>query len=148
MLFFPPKTLIMQSKMEKRLSWFSFSCKSVSLTWISKPYMPYLTLWDKISQNLADLEANSCKILQISEFSDQFTTRYKEINIYHTLLCLSQASYIKIKAFGCFGGSPKWFLWKSHRILSISLKNLPDLTDFNPQLMARMQNWHYETSGL
>ena len=31
------------------------------------PYMPYLTLWDKISQNLARLEANSHKILQISQ---------------------------------------------------------------------------------
>ena len=30
-------------------------------------YMPYLTLWDKISQNLAHLEVNSYKILQISQ---------------------------------------------------------------------------------
>ena len=29
--------------------------------------MPYLTLWDKISQNLAYLEANSLKIIQISQ---------------------------------------------------------------------------------
>ena len=29
--------------------------------------MPYLTLWDKISQNLAHLEANSRKIFQISQ---------------------------------------------------------------------------------
>ena len=29
--------------------------------------MPYLTLWDKISQNLAHLEANSHKIFQISK---------------------------------------------------------------------------------
>ena len=30
-------------------------------------YMPYLTLWDKISQNLAHLEATSHKIFQISQ---------------------------------------------------------------------------------
>ena len=29
--------------------------------------MPYLTLWDKISQNLAYLEANSHKIFQVSQ---------------------------------------------------------------------------------
>ena len=28
----------------------------------STAYMPYLTLWDKISQNLAHLDANSHKI--------------------------------------------------------------------------------------
>ena len=28
--------------------------------------MPYLTLWDKISQNLVHLQANSHKIFQIS----------------------------------------------------------------------------------
>ena len=30
-------------------------------------YMPYLTLWDEISQKLAHLEANSHKIFQISQ---------------------------------------------------------------------------------
>ena len=29
--------------------------------------MPYLTLWDEISENLAHLEANSHKIFQISQ---------------------------------------------------------------------------------
>ena len=31
------------------------------------PSMPYLTLWDEISQNLAHLEANSHKIFLISQ---------------------------------------------------------------------------------
>ena len=41
-------------------------------------YMPYLTLRDKISQNLAHLEANSHKIFQILQnaFSDHFTTHF------------------------------------------------------------------------
>ena len=30
-------------------------------------YMPYLTLWDKISQNLTHLECNSHKKIQISQ---------------------------------------------------------------------------------
>ena len=28
---------------------------------LDRPYMPYLTLWDKISQNLAHMEGNSHK---------------------------------------------------------------------------------------
>ena len=31
------------------------------------PYMPYLTVWDKISQNLTHLEASSHKIFHISQ---------------------------------------------------------------------------------
>ena len=57
--------------------------------------LPYLALWDKISQNLAYLEASSHKILQISEnFQSILNTFYEEININHTLLSLLQASYI------------------------------------------------------
>ena len=48
-------------------------------------YMPYFTLWDKISQNLAHLEANSHKIF-ISHriFRPFYNTFYEEIH--HTLL--------------------------------------------------------------
>ena len=58
-------------------------------------YMPHLTLWDKISQNLAHLEANSHKITKSHGiFRPSYNTFYEEININHTLLCLPQASYI------------------------------------------------------
>ena len=58
-------------------------------------YMQYLTLWDKISQNLAHLEANSNKIIKSNRFfRPSYKTFYEEININHTLLFLSQASYI------------------------------------------------------
>ena len=58
-------------------------------------YIPYLTLWDKISQNLTHLEANSHKIFKSHRiFRPSYNTFYEEININHTLLCLSQASYI------------------------------------------------------
>ena len=78
-----------------------------------RSHMPYLTLWlwDKISQNLAHLEASSHKIFKSHRiFRPSFKTFYEEINIHHTLLCLSQASYIIIKAFDSFGGASKWFL--------------------------------------
>ena len=55
-------------------------------------YMPYLTLWDKISQNLAHLEANSHKI--IKSHRPSYNTLYEEINRNHTLLFLSHDSYI------------------------------------------------------
>ena len=58
-------------------------------------YMPDLTLCDKISQNLAQLEANSHKIFKSHRiFRPSHSTFYEEINTNHTLLCLSQASYI------------------------------------------------------
>ena len=57
--------------------------------------MPYLTLWDKISQNLADLEANSQKIFKSHRiFRPSYNIFYDVINLIHALLCLSQASYI------------------------------------------------------
>ena len=51
--------------------------------------MPYLTLWDKISRNLARLEASSRKI---RIFRPSYNTFYEEININYTFLCLSHAS--------------------------------------------------------
>ena len=65
--------------------------------------MPYLdhtvSVSDKISQNLALLKANSHKSLKSHIFRPSKNTFYKEIITNHTLFCLSQASYIKIKAF-------------------------------------------------
>ena len=106
--------------------------------------MPYLTLWDKIiSQNLANLEANSHKIFKSRRiFRQSCNTFYEEINSHHTLLCLSQTSYIIIKAFDYFGGSFKVIFVKITEFYQISLKNLPHLTDFSPQLMACMK-LHY-----
>ena len=74
-------------------------------------HMPYLTLWDKISQNLAHLEADSQKIFRSHRiFRPSYNTFYEDISINHTLLCLSQTSYIIIKAFDYFWGASKWFL--------------------------------------
>ena len=59
-------------------------------------YMPYLTLWDKISQNLAHLEGNSHKKFKSHRIFRPFYHRfYEEINIKHTLLWFSQASSMK-----------------------------------------------------
>ena len=57
-------------------------------------YMPYLTLWDEISQNLGHLEGNSHKKCKSHRIFRPFYSRfYEEINISHTLLWFSQASY-------------------------------------------------------
>ena len=70
--------------------------------------MPYLTLGDKISQNLHYLEANSREILKSHRiFRPSYNTFYEEINIHHTFLCLSQTSYIILKASDYFGGASK-----------------------------------------
>ena len=55
--------------------------------------MPYVTLWDKISQNLAHLEAYSHKIFQISQNFQTILQHILKTNthINQTLLCLSQA---------------------------------------------------------
>ena len=76
----------------------SLLAHAVSLK-VSKPilYMPYLTL-----------EANSHKIFKSHRtFRPSYNTFYEEININHTLLCLSQTSYILIKAFDYFRGASK-----------------------------------------
>ena len=59
---------------------------------LDSTYMPYLTLWDKISQNLGHLEANSHKIIKSHRiFIPSYNKFYEEINItlccfYHKLL--------------------------------------------------------------
>ena len=70
--------------------------------------MPYLTLWDKISQNLAHLEGNSHKKIKSHRIFRPFCNRfYEEINIQHTLLWFSQASYMKEKDIRLYLGSAK-----------------------------------------
>ena len=57
--------------------------------------MPYLTLWDKISQNWAHLEGNSPKTFKSQRIFRPFYSRfYEEININHTMLRFSQASKV------------------------------------------------------
>ena len=66
----------------------------------AKPYKPYLTLWDKISQNFADLEGNSHKKFKSHRIFRPFYNKfYEEININDTLSWFSQASYMKKKDF-------------------------------------------------
>ena len=59
-------------------------------------YQPYLTQRDKISQNLARLEASSFKILQISQNFQTILYIFDAVltNINLTLLHLTQALYI------------------------------------------------------
>ena len=73
--------------------------------------MPYLTLWDKMSQNLAHMEANSHKIFQISQ---NFQTILQYIlwrNKYKSHFVVFITSFLHLnKGFDYFGGAPKWFL--------------------------------------
>ena len=72
--------------------------------------MPYLTLWDKISQKLAHLEGNSHKKFKSHRIFRPFYNRfYEEINLIYTLLWLSQASYMKEKHFRLY--------WRSFKVM-------------------------------
>ena len=82
---------------------------------------------------------NSHKVIKTHRiFRPSYNTFNEEINIHHTLLWLSQTSYIIIKVFGELQSD----LCKNHtEFYQISLKNLPHLTEFSPQLMACMCMW-------
>ena len=68
----------------------------------------YLTMLDKISQNLAHQEAIPIKELKSHRIVRPFYNRFnEEININHTLLRFSQASYMTRKALDYTGGVPK-----------------------------------------
>ena len=103
--------------------------------------MPCLTLWDKISQNLTHLEANSHKIFQTSQ---NFQTILQHIlwrnkHKSHFVLFITVFWHLN-KGFWLFWGSSKSDFCKNlPEFYQISHKNLPDLTDFSPQLMACMQ---------
>ena len=80
----------------------------------------YITL----SQNLALLKADSHKIFKSHRiFRPSKNTFYKEIIINHTLLCLSQVAYIKIKGLWLFWGSSKVIFVKiSQNLIKSPLK--------------------------
>ena len=95
-----------------------------AVPYIPYAYMPYLTLWDKISQNLAHLEAISHKIFKShSIFRPSYKIFYEEININHTLFRLSEAFYILNKSFWLFWGSSKVTCKNLTEFYPISLKN-------------------------
>ena len=76
-----------------------------SLVSLFKTYMPYLTLWDKISQNLAHLEANSHKIFKTHRiFRPSYNIFYEEINIQHFVVFITNFIHYN-KGFGLFWGS-------------------------------------------
>ena len=115
-------------------------------------------VWDSINNNnnhtchISQCEIKSHRIWPIWKpipirffkshriFRSSYKTFYEEINKYHALLCLSQASYIQIKAFDYFGGLQSDFCKNLTEFYQSSIKNLLYLTDFSPQLMACMNN--------
>ena len=151
------------NKMFERLKWYPYlssfwkfhggdsaeSFVSQFSTWLyahAATYMPYLTLWDKISQNLAHLEANSHKIFQISQnFQTILQILWRNKHKSHFVVFITSFLHLN-KGFWLFWGSSKVFFVKISQFYQISLKNLPYLTDFSPQLMACMlqsqENFH------
>ena len=71
-------------------------------------------------------------------FRPSYKTFYEEINIHHTFLCFSQASYIKIKVFDYVWGAKSDFCKNLTEFYQIALEHLFYLTDCSPQLMACM----------
>ena len=104
-------------------------------------YMPYLTLRDKISQNLAYLEANSHKIFQISQNFQIILQHILWRNNHKSHFVVFILSFLHLnKGFYLFWWSLKVIFVKNlTEFCQISLKNLPYLTDFSPQLMACMK---------
>ena len=82
------------TRLVEKFEWATIQCKIIKAELFStSPYTPCLTLWDKISH----LEAKSHKIIKSHRiFRPSYTTFYEEItyNVNHTLLFLSQDSYI------------------------------------------------------
>ena len=77
---------------QKKSSWFRFFFFLHQNLYF---HTSHISHWDKISQNLAHLEANSHKIIKSHRIiRPSYNTFYEEINISHTFLFLSQASYI------------------------------------------------------
>ena len=70
--------------------------------------MPYLTLWDKISQNLAHLEANSHKIFQISQNIQTILQHILWRNKHKSYFILFITVFLHLnKGFWLFWGSSK-----------------------------------------
>ena len=89
-------------------SFFSLQATYLNCIQIIIAYMPYLTLWDKISQNLVHLEGNSHKKFWSHRIFRPFYNRfYEEININHTLLWSSQASHMKKEDLRLYCGKTK-----------------------------------------
>ena len=98
-------------------------------------YMPYLTLWDKISLNLAHLKVNSHKIFSISQNFQTILQHVLWRNKHKSHFVVFIASLLHFnKGFWLFWGI---FIKISQNFIK-SLKNVPYLTDFSPQLMARL----------
>ena len=78
-------------------------------------YMPYLTLWDKISQNLARLEANSHKIIKSHRiFRPSLIQHILWRNKHKSHFVVFITSFLHInKAF--------WLLWWSFKVIFVKI---------------------------
>ena len=94
--------------------------------------MPYLTLLDKISQNLALLKGNSHKIFKISQiFRPSRNTFYKEISINHILVFITSFLTLRKRFLVTVGEFQGSFCENLTEFYQISLKMLVYLTDLS-----------------
>ena len=79
--------------------------------------MPYLILWDKISQNLAHLEASSHKIFQISQNFQIILQNILWRNKHTSLFVVFTTSFLHLdKGFWLFWGS-----WGSSKLIFVKI---------------------------
>ena len=91
--------------------------------------MPYLTLWDKISQNLAHLEGNYPPKIQISQNFQAILQQILWRNKCKTHYVVVFTSFLhekkkkkKKKTLDCIGGAPVMFKKISHNLVKSPLK--------------------------
>ena len=103
-------------------------------------YMPYLALWDKISQNLDHLEANNHKIFQIPLNFQTILQRmlWRNKHKSHLVVFITRFLHLNKRLLTILGALQSDFCKNLSELYQISRKNLPYLTDFSPQHMACM----------
>ena len=113
------------------------------LSYLQEPltdtYMPYLTLWAKISQNLAHLEASSHKIFQISQ---NFQTILQHIlwrnkHKLHFVVFIKSFLHLK-KGFWLFWGSSRVTFVKITQNFIKSHLKICLISDFSPELICKI----------
>ena len=100
--------------------------------------MPYLTLWDKISQNLAHLEANSHKIFQISQIFQTIFQHILRRNKHKSHFVVFITSFLHLnKSF--------WIFWGSSKVIFIKISQNFIKSPLKIGLIARISVhilWH------
>ena len=111
--------------------------------------MPYLTLWDKISQNLAHLEANSQKIFQISQNLQTILQHIWWRNKHKSHCVMFITSFLHLnKGFWLFWGSSKVIFVKMSQNFIESPLKICLISQTSVYSLWHVCNWHNSTMSL